>query len=140
VKALSVMQPYATLLAIGVKSIETRSWKTPYRGLLAVHASQTIKREYRERCLAEPFRSVLLDAGYASWQDLPRGVVLATARLIDCIPTEVLVAQSDVYLPGNEQAFGFYDPHRYGWLLENVEPLPQPIQAVGRLGLWEWNP
>ena len=39
------MQPYATLLAIGAKSIETRSWKTPYRGLLAVHASQTIKRE-----------------------------------------------------------------------------------------------
>ena len=31
-KALTIKEPYATLIRDGVKRIETRSWKTNYRG------------------------------------------------------------------------------------------------------------
>jgi hypothetical protein len=37
-KGLTLTQPWATLVAIGAKRIETRSWPTRYRGLLAIHA------------------------------------------------------------------------------------------------------
>ena len=47
-KALSLTEPYATLIRKGIKTIETRSWKTSYRGKLYIHASSTrIPREYR---------------------------------------------------------------------------------------------
>ena len=38
-KVLSIKEPYATLIATGNKLIETRSWKTNYRGELFIHAS-----------------------------------------------------------------------------------------------------
>jgi activating signal cointegrator 1 len=40
-KAISICQPWATLIVIGAKRFETRSWKTDYRGILAIHASKT---------------------------------------------------------------------------------------------------
>lgn len=48
-KVLSLTEPYATLIKMGMKTIETRSWKTNYRGELYIHASSTkMKKEYRE--------------------------------------------------------------------------------------------
>ena len=47
-KVLSLTEPYATLIKMGIKTIETRSWKTNYRGELYIHASSTkIPKEYR---------------------------------------------------------------------------------------------
>ena len=47
-KVLSLTEPYATLIAKGIKTIETRSWKTNYRGKLYIHASSTkISKEYK---------------------------------------------------------------------------------------------
>ncbi len=39
-KTLSLLQPWATLVVMGVKQIETRSWRTDYRGPLLIHASK----------------------------------------------------------------------------------------------------
>jgi hypothetical protein len=60
-KVLTLSQPFATLVAIGAKKIETRSWSTKYRGPLAIHAAKTIPREYKSLCnwMVEPFASVL---------------------------------------------------------------------------------
>ncbi len=38
-KTLSVRQPYAWLLVNGIKDVENRTWNTPYRGPLLIHAS-----------------------------------------------------------------------------------------------------
>lgn len=43
-KAITLTQPWATLVAIGAKRIETRSWATRYRGPLAIHAAKGIER------------------------------------------------------------------------------------------------
>ena len=40
-KAISIHQPWASLIAFGEKRFETRSWKTDYRGPLLIHASRT---------------------------------------------------------------------------------------------------
>lgn len=47
-KVLSLTEPYVTLIKNGTKKIETRSWKTSYRGKLYIHASSTkIPKEYK---------------------------------------------------------------------------------------------
>lgn len=101
-KALTLHQPWASLIALGVKTIETRSWSTRYRGPLAIHAS---KRESALHYLGwleehqgeaepalEPFadRIVMVHAHrrgvIKAHHDLPLGAVVATATLVDCVP------------------------------------------------------
>lgn len=94
-KALSLLQPWATLIDVGAKTIETRSWPTSYRGLVAIHASKGFPGECRELCEDEPFRGALIRGGlpcesrapgayFVVADDIPRGVVLCICRVVDC--------------------------------------------------------
>jgi hypothetical protein len=142
VKALTLRQPYATLVAIGAKRIETRSWRTHYRGPLAIHAAATFARHARELCSREPFRSALWASGYAQAGSLPVGLVIARCRLLDCLPTwaEAGLEHGEIPPAGSaEWAFGDYRPGRFMWLLADVEPVEPPRPARGALGLWEWS-
>lgn len=168
-KALTITQPYATLVAIGAKRIETRDWNTRHRGPLAIHSSKGFsgvggKRAFEALCAQQPFASVLTEAGkrhYAPLRTLkdmvehefmPRGFVIATCELVDCVPTWPDWATQEPYFTGqngdsvwhvppsgNERAFGDYTPGRFAWLLDNVQPLSKPIAVTGQLGLWEWE-
>jgi hypothetical protein len=137
-RALSVMQPWATLLATGQKRFETRSWTTPYRGPLAIHAAKGFPREAVDRCFGGPFLSALLATGIRSTSDLPRGAVIATAELVDV--GRITSPEAFAYVLGaNEIAFGDWTPGRYAWFLHNFQPLAEPIPARGALGLWQWD-
>lgn len=121
-KALSITEPYASLICEGRKTIETRSWKTSYRGDILIHASATrIPKEYR----------TLLS--YVS--QTRQGNIIAKAKLVDCI--EMTDDWIDT-LDDEEKKFGFYSSGRYAWVLDNIEPI-KPIKAKGRLGLWEYK-
>jgi activating signal cointegrator 1 len=100
-KALSITQPWASLVAIGAKQIETRSWSTRYRGRVAIHAAASFPVPARHLCIGppgfgrSPFRVALLAGGYKgpvldgrriSTGDLPLGAVIATATLVDVAP------------------------------------------------------
>jgi len=134
-KAISLTQPWATLVAMGAKEIETRSWSTAYRGRLAVHAAKGLKLVGGKDglltlCMQSPFREALHDAGDV----LPLGAVIATAELYDIRATSYIADA----ISRRELAFGDYSGGRYAWLLRNVELLPEPVQCKGALGLWEW--
>lgn len=132
VRALTLTQPWASLVAWGEKRIETRDWGTIYRGPLAIHAAKSFPRWAVEACFAEPFRSVL--AAHVEYlQDLPLGAIVAVAELVDC----ARIAPNYVAgLGDQERAFGDYTPGRIAWELSSVRPLSQPIRARGSLGLW----
>ncbi|MCK4601047.1 MAG: ASCH domain-containing protein [Phycisphaerae bacterium] len=143
-KALSFHQPWATLIAIGAKRIETRSWRTNYRGLLAIHAGRRWTRQ--QQALAyhqEPFRTVLAEAGKIPTQadgmvveDLPRGCIIAVCKLVDCVRihrTFEFPPEAALY----ERAFGDYRTRRFAWLLEPLELLVHPVPLKGHLGLFE---
>jgi hypothetical protein len=141
-KALTLHQPYATLVAVGAKRIETRGWRTRYRGPLAIHAARSFSPEMRALCLREPFRTVLQQAGYTDLDSLPLGAVVATCYLMDCLPTGPDTATPPHDLPlkdSAEWAFGNYAPGRWQWLLEDVRPLQPPQPVRGKQGLWEWS-
>jgi activating signal cointegrator 1 len=133
-KAITLTQPWATLVAIGAKKIETRGWKTPYRGPLAIHAAKAIPAAVREvLVLDRAFARAVETALQCDPWNLPRGVVLATCRLADCEPTESMLE----WISHKERTFGDYRPGRFGFVLEDVTALAEPIPAVGCLGLWE---
>ena len=133
-KTISLTQPWATLVAVGAKKIETRSWQTSYRGPILIHASKGFPAWAIRLCLDEPFLTVLVWAGYRTPVDLLRGFIIASAELvrIERITSANVPAEP-------ERSFGDYTPGRFAWYLENVKPV-SPIAAKGALGLWEWNP
>jgi hypothetical protein len=147
VKALTLTQPWASLVALGAKRIETRSWWTRYRGPLAIHAAKGFPNGAGARsiCMKQPFRHTLLEAGYhlGEMHTLPLGVVVATCRLADCIrlgnSDRQFNAILDHYGAHHEDDFGDYTPGRYAWILADVCRLPEPIPARGFQGLWEWD-
>ena len=142
-KALTLTQPWATLVAIGAKKFETRSWNTNYRGPLAIHAALKFPMKTRWLLASDPFRSEFIKAGYhigplknLSW--LPLGAIVATCELVATISTGTIIEfASGLGLSDIEIAFGDYSPGRWAWRLDNVKKLPEPIPAKGALRLWE---
>ena len=146
-KALTLTQPWATLVAIGAKRIETRSWNTNYRGPLAIHAAKGFPKWAEALCHEEPFRSALANSDF-----LPLGGVLATCNLVSVIPVVRFQKSPVLELDGpdgrqyhyeltkTEMQFGDYSPGRYAWLLDGVRCLDGVETARGALGLWEWTP
>jgi hypothetical protein len=120
VKVLTLRQPWATLVAVRSKTIETRSWSTNYRGALAIHASGRWTPEGRymlvgSGMVSRPAARVLRPLGY-KWQrdgrrwtsDMPLGAVVATCQLVDVVPTHQCSPPSHF-----EQGYG--DLPEKGW-------------------------
>lgn len=134
IKVITLTQPWATLVAIGAKQFETRSWQTSYRGKLAIHAAKGWKREDIELCLEEPFKSALIKAGVSKIGDLPRGAIIAVCDLTAIYPTDSKMPPAEP-----ERSFGDYSSGRFAWQLENVQRLTKIIPARGHLSLWDFD-
>jgi hypothetical protein len=146
-KALTLTQPWATLVAVGAKKIETRPWGTTYRGPLAIHAAKGFPDWAQDICFEKEFQSALLDARIWATNDLPLGSVVAVCNLVGC--WQVLKPgyrylgpemEPPVKIPpdGPELDFGNYKPGRFVWILENIKPLDPPVPARGEQRLWDW--
>ena len=124
-RAISLWQPWASAIALGVKRVETRHWSTQYRGALAIHAARRWTHEQKSFAFMEVSLGRLPNL-------LPLGAVVAVCRLADCVPTEDLMAGRIQYgINPVERIYGNYDPGRFGWLLEDIRPLPEPITFKG---------
>jgi hypothetical protein len=133
-KALTVLQPWAQLLVFGVKRYETRSWKTKHRGPLLIHAGRVFPDAARELCAREPFRSVLALGGIKSPSDLPRGVLLGTITLEDCLPTDQVLFNN---LDERELAWGDFRPGYWAWKMSAPRELGISIPYHGVLGIFD---
>lgn len=114
--AISVKQPWAGLIAGGQKTIETRTWATPYRGRLLICSS------------LQPDPEALAFEMLVYHQYKATGAALATADLTDCRPMTAAdqdAAMCDLY------------PRAQAWVLANIQPLPQPRRIRGQLGLFK---
>lgn len=140
-KAITIKQPWASLIALGEKKFETRSWQTKYRGPLAIHAGKSIDKD---ACEDSWIKGVLTEHGITSYKDLPTGVVLATVELVDCYKVEATLGYASVLSKGKsvdglEVAFGDYTVGRYAWELGNLHVLTNSVVTKGQLSLWEWQ-
>ena len=119
-KALSLTQPWATAIALGLKQWETRSWPTHLRGEICIHASKAFPKWAREFAAEHNLR------------DLPLGAIICVCDLTECRQTHTLIGEID----DEEIEMGDYAPGRYAFKLENVRVLATPVPARGALGFW----
>ena len=128
-KAITISQPFASLIASGEKWCENRTWPTSYRGLLAIHAGKGM--QYLDR---------------SELQAYPTGCVVAVCRLIECVQVSSLRdrIRDGTQYPGlslgrmqqlleHEHCEG-----PYAFVLDDIQALTDPIKAKGAQGLWEW--
>ena len=134
-KAITVWQPYAGALAAGIKEYETRSWATKYRGPIAIHAAARDVFDTLEQ-IAIPTALKIKEALRCEWAEMPRGAIIATGELVDCIEITPSFSAS---LSQDERDLGHFAPGRYAWKLANVHLLPDPVPAKGKQGLWNWE-
>lgn len=128
VLALTVSQPYASLIADGKKFVENRRWATSHRGLVAIHAGRG--RQYLNPTELAAF---------------PTGCVLAVGNLVSCAPLDALFRQSRCRtIGGTALTVGEVLDHRYTegpwcWIFSDVRKLKTPLPARGAQGLWPWR-
>ena len=123
-KVLSIREPYASLILSGVKKIETRSWKTNYRGELYIHASLG---------KSSPSPEVMKLVLYTN-----PGYILCKAMLVDCIYMTKEYVEQMKKDNLTEYLCGDYQEGRYAWVLDDVEPI-EPILVKGHLGIWNYD-
>jgi hypothetical protein len=133
-KVLSLLQPWATLVAIGAKKIETRAWATDYRGTLLIHASKGKAGSVfaDELC----FKKYIPD-----FNSLPFGMIIGQVTLGKILRIEDF-ALPDIEmnkLTIEDKAFGDYKEGRYGWLLIDPIEFENKIPARGHLRLWDFH-
>jgi hypothetical protein len=123
-RAISLMQPWATAIALGLKRVETRDRNLSHRGPLAIHASKTQDEDSLVFFLEN--RSLFRAGGFlGGYYDLPFGCVVSTCNLAAVWPTDRLWPRLDE----TERIFGNYLPDRFGYVLEAVRRLEQPVKA-----------
>ena len=125
-KVVSIREPYASLIKDGIKTIETRSWKTKYRGPIYIHSCIS-KQKIRE------------DVKDLTKSDLKYGYILCKAQLVDCIYMDEKFIKKEKNRDYNNFICGLYEVGRYAWILDNIEILDNPIKIKGKLGLWNYD-
>lgn len=142
-ETISLWQPHATLIMLGAKPFETRSWPAPKRLIgkrVRIHAAKCLddlrelvdyidwRNEGGDIYLAfEAMREVLVQAGIEKIGDLPRGCVLGSAVLRASHPTETLCHSGH---------FGNFGPGRHAWRMVDPIVLPEPLPYRGQQGFF----
>lgn len=136
-KALSLWQPHALAIGVGLKAYETRGWATDYRGPIAVHAA---KRPWTDEGPWHTEARRILQEYVAKHGPTPWsfGAVVCTADLVSCVRTIELRGR---ILPEHEFWGDFSDGEdgrgRYAFKLENVKMLDRPFYCRGMQGWFE---
>lgn len=141
-RALSLWEPWASLVAHGHKEWETRSWTTPQRCPLAIHASKTDKyageivRLFREAGLPDEELDAFLKAVCQPTGHWPLGCITAIVRLENVLPTGAVRHT----LSRKEKTFGNYEDRRFAWRMTDRYLLKEPVPARGMQCLWQPSP
>jgi hypothetical protein len=142
-KALTLYEPWAALVADGWKEVETRDWYTGYRGPLAIHSS------VHPADKLETSRITFLLGGKGMLMpEFRMGHVVAVCHLAACVPTQLIELRAAQIKPPFEPKHGWavelqvgnYDFGRWAWILRDVQRLEKPIYVRGQRKLWEWTP
>lgn len=124
-KALTIKEPWATLIIEGYKEYEFRSWKTNYRGKILIHAGLTLEKDMKERF--EPYNLTY-----------SKGEIIGEATLTDCILVD---EEFNEQLKQKNPLVYARSSHveTYAWKLENIKKYDKKIPCKGKLGLWNYD-
>ena len=137
-KALTLHQPWASLIADGRKTVETRSWPPPVAlvgNRIAIHAGLKVDGPLSEK--------------WFPGETVPLGAIICTARIDDFASVETWGAkwQTLALWHGRREfdrvpidEFGDFSHGRFLWRLSAVEAVSPVVHVRGRQRLWDWAP
>lgn len=139
-KVLSMIQPWASLFVLREAKYETRTWRTNYRGPLAIHTSKKIDKAV---CNHVAIQALLGKHGYTK-ENLPTGMIIAVCRLENCLMVTENNQTSSILedgriVSGNDYFLGDFQVGGFAWEVQDMQILDEFIPAKGKLGLWEYN-
>lgn len=127
-KVITIKQPFATLIAEGLKEYEFRTWKTKYRGEIFIHAGKGVDKKAMERFKYLNF-------------DYPSGCIIAKATITDCVYVDENL-KKELKQKDDKVYYGVINKDSnwsgYGFKLENIEKIT-PIEIKGKLSLWDYE-
>lgn len=123
-KVLTLKQPWATLVAEGIKKYEFRSWKTNYRGKILIHAGIGIDKEAMKK-----FAGLNLT--------FPSKKILAEVEIVDCLFLDDELNKK--IISENNMAYGNKKREGYAWMLDNIKKINYEKEINGKLGLWNYD-
>lgn len=144
-KAISLWEPWATFMALGLKKNETRHWPTSYRGPLLIHAAKRkmTRAEFKTMRQIIDYKIGMGNLSYGMLYELQYGNVVCQVDLIDCqqIRHEICpkICPSGVSKNWKERAeyyFGNYDYGRFMWVTGNLKQFEDPIPYKGKQGFF----
>ena len=137
------MQPWASLIVMGAKKIETKSWNTPHRGPLLIHANAT-DRYARQLCSLQGYNKWV-----RHWTYLPYGSIIGMVHLQACEPVEdikqlinkkqQMICGEFIHDPLMELQLGNFSQKQYGWILSNARQFSLPIVTKGKMKMWDFD-
>lgn len=121
-KAISIKQPWASLIVNGYKEYEFRSWNTKFRGKVYIHASKEVEKESLQR-----FEQLGLN--------YPTGQIIGSAVITNCIPITkefetALIEENPLVYGARENRTG------YAFQMESIQKFEHPVPMKGMLGFW----
>ena len=126
-KTITIKQPYASLIAAGIKKYEFRTWKSKYRGKLLIHAGKGIDKKAMGK-----FKNYNLE--------YPSSCIIAICDMVDCVKIDEETRK--MLLKENELVYGKAAMDKsfdgYGFRLENVKMIEE-ISVKGALSFWEYD-
>jgi hypothetical protein len=132
IKAITISQPFASLIASGDKWIENRTWPTKYRGPIAIHAGKGLQYLNRDEI-----------------KDYPTGCVIAIAKLVACYSLDEILrndANSSIRKSRIDKSIWNWSEaarHKHAegpfcWILQDIKAI-DPVPCRGAQCLWNWS-
>lgn len=137
-KALSIKQPWASLIAHGIKDIENRTWKTHFRGRIYIHASD--KSVEQPFCYSRKQLDFLIQNNN-NFKYSGISAIIGEVDIIDCVINHPSIwAEKSTPELYDEKGNPVYDKPIYNWVLANPALYDEPILNVkGKLSFWEFE-
>jgi len=130
-RALSLWQPWASLVAIGAKGWETRGWAIPADGQpLVIHAAQKNDSVVSAAMVRPQFAHALRGV------PVPFGAAICIVKPVETLTTVEALRQGKIseveYVFGDYREFDDNGKRRYATRLEIIRVLQKPIFCTGR--------
>lgn len=134
-KTLSIKQPWASLIAIGLKDIENRTWRINFRGRIYIHAAKA-------RIKPDDLGILLTDQNYFDIHKYKKSIGFEdrVAEYLATFPLGAIIGEVDIVDCVNDSKSPWAMENHWHWVLKNPVLYKEPILNVkGKLSFWEFN-
>lgn len=136
-KAITVKQPWASLIVEGIKDIENRTWKTNFRGRVLIHAGMARQRSMQLLLTTEQLieKGKRLDMYKTDFDvSFPKGVIIGSVEIVGCV-----INHPSIWAEKSNEFMLQRGKPIYNWVLANPIKFDKPIPCKGKLSFWDYN-